>query len=120
MKVKIQNQEYLISFPEITDYMHSSLNTEDAPISSDRGISCNIRFARDKKLMSRGKSFCHWKDRFIRTVGEKKALARAMESMGWNKEERTLVWNTYLHSSRKRRKLINAQKVEEQELEPQV
>lgn len=100
MKTTVNNTDYLISFPEATGYINQ-------PISTTRSILCNIRKSGEAdKVLASGLSHTHRNDRFVRTTGEKKSLARAMNIMKWSKEERTQVWNAYLLSSRKRRNLV--------------
>ena len=100
MKVTINNQEYYISFPETTNYV-------EGPITTSRSIGCNIKKSNQKdKVEAATVSYTYHKDRFVRTTGEKLALAKAMTIMNWSKSERTEVWNAYLNSSRRRRKLV--------------
>lgn len=100
MKVTIQNQDYYISFPEATNHVV-------APMSVTRSILCNVRKVDQKdKVVASALSYTHKNDRYIRVVGEKKALERALIILEWNKEDRTTVWNAYLASSKKRRRLV--------------
>lgn len=100
MKVTINNQEYYISFPETTHYVQALATTS-------RSIGCNIRKSNQKdEVKASAISYTYYKDRFVRTIGERVALKKAMVIMNWSKSERTEVWNAYLNSSRKRRKLV--------------
>ena len=54
--------------------------------------TCQIT-TRDKKVIEKGVAYCGPKDRFLKEVGRKIALKRAIAS--WDKINRSLAWEAY-------------------------
>lgn len=112
MKITLKNQEYYVNFPEVSTAI-------DSQKSNARAILCNIKNVREDGKTNRVSSavaIC-LKKQFVRTVTEKAALASAMKRAGWDRATRTLVWEAYLTSSSKRRKLIGLKVVPVNKLE---
>lgn len=117
MKFINKNIEYLVSFPT----MGGETTREQAVINAERYsqsfpghrpegrvVMCHIRqvVAGEVELVSVTRAECSVKDTYIKTVGEKIALARGLENLGFSKEERSEIWEQYFLSSRKRLKII--------------
>lgn len=101
MKIEVNNQGYYVSFPELT-------HTLDNKESNARTILCSIKKIREDgslKAVSTTGATCLNKQ-YVRTVSERTALLQAMKRLGWDKATRTLVWDQYFLSSRRRRKLV--------------
>jgi hypothetical protein len=49
----------------------------------------------DERVVGVGYSYCHEQDQFVKEVGRKIALTRALEDMGADQPTRTLFWKAY-------------------------
>lgn len=89
-----------------------------------RRVECLI-YDEDKQLIAKGTSSCfsgflldeddneyYSEDKFSKEIGRKKALANALETANWNKEERALVWETYRKTKPSGRWTLKSEKTE--------
>ena len=78
------------------------------------GTKCNIlRYEKDKKtdkldILAIGQSFLHNKDRssFNKDKGRKLSLMRATKNSMFSKEDKKLIWDTYLKTIKKYKNVI--------------
>lgn len=59
----------------------------------NRVVDCEIY--EDGELVALGTAQCSKQDQFVKAVGRKIALTRALKDGMFNKEYRTLIWNKY-------------------------
>ena len=105
MKLSIQNQDYFVSFPEVTDKIHA----EQEP--KVRNIACNIRKWGEKDIVVSKISKPYKKDNLVKTIAEKNAFAKCMKVLEWDKTTRTEAWKQYFASSVNRTKLVRKNQV---------
>ena len=129
MKTTINNNPVFISFPDIhvnqnkekqsyrLEYLISSGFPALAYTEGLKGtVYCIIKNESGDTIAS-GVAHCSPRDSYTKTIGEKKALARALQSMGsMGKHARKVVWDDYFVSSTKRRKFHAAYLAKKEEL----
>ena len=131
MKTTINNNPVFISFPDI----HKNQNPEKVSYKLDNypqaglpvfvctetrelksTVYCIIKNESGDTIAS-GVAICSPKDSYTKIIGEKKALARALQSMGnMGKHARRVVWDDYFVSSAKRRRFHAAFLAKKEEL----
>jgi hypothetical protein len=95
LRLKIQDSLYQVKFYYIDEA--GVLTRGEFKTDTLDGVECTI--LKNGKVMSRGKSFCHPNDIFNKSVGRKKALAKAVLFLP--KEMRQLIWDEYFKLSPK-------------------
>lgn len=66
--------------------------------ASARSVLCAV--CTDNQKTSYGHSMCSTSDRYVRVIGRKIALTRALKVARFSREERTIIWKEYLKTHR--------------------
>lgn len=67
---------------------------------SARSVLCAV--CTDNRKVSYGYSMCRISDRYVKAIGRKLALTRALKAADFSREERTIIWKEYLKTHRYR------------------